>query len=415
MSGRHDGKFLVRKLLAALSAVFLLCGAAAADIVYTTSENYTAGALGVISSDLTTPPSIIVPGLNGDAAVFSFRDGAGKPRVAIIERLFANDGDRVWIYDTENWNNPLFNLVWPGAINIYGMAASDNMLYVACHNTMYPEEKQSKIVQVSMPDYKLTGKEYAPKSDSDGFYPHTTRILAIDNNIYALFLWEKNIASDYAKSKLVKLTANLEFVEEYDVGPNAVDMVAVNDGDGIVVAYMGGPQAAGTVGGLDIFHTGTGIVEHLPKVKDLDQMIAGVCYVNPLCMYFIGQSGDWPYTSKLYKWTGTTDDPTITKVKDISSTTGSSYQVAFDAKNEKIVTLAGNEILIFNLDKNEPEETFTTSDLGGSAYFFALTDSASGGNSNSESSSGCNAGLTAAFLVLAVLPLGLRKTRGKNR
>jgi Synergist-CTERM protein sorting domain-containing protein len=431
MNKGHEGKFLAKRLLAALSAVLLLCGAAAADIVYTTSD-YATGELGTIGigGNPTVSPSL-VPGLGGDTAVFSFPDGSGKPRVALVEldSLAALGGDTVSIYDPANWTAPLSSKRWTGAVNIHGMAASGSMLYVACNGSRTSANSGSNIVQVSMTDYQPTGKAYNYE-DSSGYTAYAEKVLIVGGNVYALFSRAKGGYTEYEKSKLVKLTKDLVEVAEYDVGPNAVDMAAANDGSGIVVAYRGGPQAAGTVGGLDVFSAQTGEVKSLSDGKDLikDQMIAGLCYVNELRLYFIGQryetADSWTPISTLYKWTGTTDaaDP-IHEVKDISSAMGYSYQVAFDGKNgKKIVTLAGDKILVFNLDDNDPEETFTSTELGGNAYSLALTDSASGGNSDGnsdgESSSGCNAGLTTAFLVLAVLPLALRKAhkaRGKNR
>jgi Synergist-CTERM protein sorting domain-containing protein len=253
--------------------------------------------------------------------------------------------------------------------------------------------------------------------------------LTIGGSVYALFNREKGSYPnyEYAKSKLVKLTANLDYVGEYDVGENAMDMVAVNDGNGIVVAYAGGPQAAGTAGGLDLFHTKKDIsterVESLSDGKDLikDQMIMALCYVNTQCLYFIGQSYEasdsdslTPPVNTLYKWTGLTDalNP-IQKVANISSSTGYSYQVAYDGQNDKIAALAGDKILVFNRDDTLKEE-FTSAALGGSAYSLTLTDSASNEKPDEESS-GCSAGLSAAFLAVLVLPLALRKVRGKSR
>jgi Synergist-CTERM protein sorting domain-containing protein len=435
MNKGHEGKFWVKKLSAALSVVLLLCGAAAADIVYTTSD-YTTGELGTISigENSTVSPSL-VPGLGGDTAVFSFSDGSGKPRVAIAEHLAASD--TVTIYDpNDGWGTRIAQESWSvngvPVYNIHGMAASGNMLYAACNGSRMSANSGSNIVQVSMTDYRPTGKAYNYE-DSSGYTAYAEKVLVLGNDVYALFSRAKGGYTEYGKSKLVKLTKDLVKVDEYDVGENALDMVAVNDGNGIVVAYMGGPQAYGTVGGLDQVFTKTGNVVSLSDNKDLikAQMIMALCYINERCLYFIGQNYETadlmiPPVSKLYRWAGSMDAAApITEVADISSATGYSYQVAFDNKSgEKVVTLAGDKILVFNLDNNTPEKEFPGTELGGSAYSFALTDRASGGSSDDESSSGCSAGLTAAFLVLAVLPLALRKTyktyktyetRGKNR
>ncbi|MDR2174542.1 MAG: SYNERG-CTERM sorting domain-containing protein [Synergistaceae bacterium] len=406
------GKF--RVAAGVLLAVFLICGAAAADIVYTTADfsTYT-GELRVIGNDSAVSQSIA--SVTSDTAVFAFRDGAGKRRIAVVERDYTV-GDTVTVCDPADEMTRLFQEKWTGAKNIYSIAASGGMLYAACYAGMGAEG--AKVVQVSLSDCKPTGKEYAYPV-VDGYYPHATKVLTIGGSVYVLFNREKgNYPNyEYAESKLVKLTADLEYVEAYDVGKNAEDMVSANDGNGIVVAYMGGPQAAGTVGGLDLVHTKEDIagdrVESLSEGRDWAQMIKGLCYVNTQCLYFIGQryetAGSLAPVSTLYRWTGTTDAPNpIKEVSDISSSTGYSYQVAFDAKNDKIVTLAGDRILVFNRDDTLKEE-FTGVELNGAAYSLTLTDSASGGREDSDDGgSGCNAGLT-AFLAVLVLPLALRR------
>jgi Synergist-CTERM protein sorting domain-containing protein len=417
MNKKYAGKFLVKKFLAALSVVFLLCGAAAADIVYTTSD-YIAGTgtLGVIDAEMEVKSGLA--NLTGDAVVFSFSDG-GSSRVAVVERNYTV-GDTVIIYDPRDWT-PLFNERWSDAMNIHGIASSGGMLYAACYASRGVEG--SKIIQASTSSYKLTEKEYVYPT-TDGYIANAEKVVVFEGYVYALFSRGKAVEGtypndyEYAPSKLVKLTMDLgESVEEWDVGANAVDMAVANSG--ILVAFAGGSQTSGTVGGIQIVNTKTGNVENLTEGKDLvkDQMIMGVCYVNETCLYFIGQQyaapGDWTPVSKLYRWAGTMDAQTpITEVLDISSETGYSYQVAYDARNDKIVTLAGDEILVIN--RNDTlEEDFSSVALGGGAYSLTLVNSASGGNDDGGSS-GCNAGLT-AFLLALVLPLALCKTRGKNR
>jgi Synergist-CTERM protein sorting domain-containing protein len=341
----------------------------------------------------------------------------------------------VTIYDpNDGWDTRIAQKSWSvngvPVYNIHGMAASGNMLYAACNGSRTSANSGSNIVQVSLTDYQPTGKAYNYE-DSSGYTAYAEKVLVIGNDVYALFSRAKGGYTEYEKSKLVKLTKDLVKIAEYDVGENALDMVAANGGNGIVVAYAGGPQAYGTAGGLDLFHTKTDIstepVKSLSNGKDLikDQMIMALCYVNTQCIYFIGQryetADSWTPVSTLYRWTGTADAPEpIKKVADISSSTGYSYQVAYDGKSDKIVTLAGDKILIFNRDDTLKEE-FPSAVLGGGAYSLALTDNASGERHDDDESSGCNAGAAAAFLALAVLPLALRKThkthktRGTNR
>jgi Synergist-CTERM protein sorting domain-containing protein len=149
--------------------------------------------------------------------------------------------------------------------------------------------------------------------------------------------------------------------------------------------------------------------------KDLikDQMIMHVWYVDTRRLYFIGQryeATDSPPVSTLYKWEGwQTDQNSIKKIETDISSTGYIYQVAYDSRDKKVVTLAGDKILVFDRDDTLKKEFFNT-DLGGSAYSLALTDSAGGGREpDNDDSSGCNAGLTMFAALLFVLPLALRK------
>jgi Synergist-CTERM protein sorting domain-containing protein len=403
------------KILAALLVILLFCGIAAAEIVYTTADfSKGTGELGVIREGKATP---LAAGFPADVRVFSFSK-EGKSLLAVREYEY-DQSDGVYIYDPKtDWDPSIPNITWEKdaveCSNIYDIAVSGENLYAICNDS-------GNVVEIALSDYKPTGRSYAYPA-LDGFAAHGVKLLALnDGRIYALFILEKANYSTYNKSKLVELDRNLEYVTEFDVGENAMDMVNANNGNGIVVAYAGGYQRFGTTGGLDLVHTKADFagkrVESLSNGKKLieDQMITKVCYVDTHCLYFIGQSYEedvgWPPVSTLYKWTGTMDAETpIEVVRDISSSQYS-YQVVFDGNNGKIVTLAGDRILVFNLDNDEPKEEFDSFGLDGlQPYSMALVNSASGGSGNDDGgSSGCNAGLAAFAAFLLVLPLALRK------
>ncbi len=390
------------KLFLALLLALLLCGAASANVVYTTVDNsYTSGTLGMFDGDMAVSPNLVT-NLTGDSAAFSFTYG-GEDRVAVVDHNY-DVGDRVMIYDpAQGWNRPLANESWAGALNTHGMTAVGGYLYAACYNS-------GTVVQATLPEGKLTGRSWACPAP-EGYTAHAERVLSDGTYLYALFSLEGGSYPDvtYEPSRVIRMNADLTAVTEFEVGKNATDMVVW--GDKLAVACWGGPQLFGTSGGIDTLDPKTGTVTEL---TDGNGGITSLCNADGT-LYFIRQdykaAADVFPVSTLCKWTGTGS----VAVRDISSTSGYTYQVAYDSANGNIVTTAGDRVLVLGSD-DVLKKTFLNPELGGNIYSIAViaggsVDPDDDGEDEDDGGSGCDAFAGPGALVLAVPLMALRRRK----
>ena len=101
-------------------------------MVYTTSENYTSGALGIVNPVSGTISSALRSNLGGDAAVFSFSKG-GADRVLLANRLSWGAQTEIQIFNPSDWSNP----EWNGTVNgnLKGVAVLSDDLYLAYYGS----------------------------------------------------------------------------------------------------------------------------------------------------------------------------------------------------------------------------------------------------------------------------------------
>jgi Synergist-CTERM protein sorting domain-containing protein len=382
-----------RVVVSVLLSVFLLCGAAAADVVYTTGNFQDGtGTLGIIREN--TEPAFLSD-FAPDVRVFSFLDG-DETRVAVREYEYGRS-DGIYIYDPETgWSDPI-NETWEKgslkAINIYDIAVLGENLYAACYDS-------GNVVEVSTSDYKPTGRSYTYPTP-DGFVAHGVKVLVLNGDIYALFILDEGDYFTYGKSKLVKLNNDLEAVATFDVGANAADMTAMSGK--IAIAYLGGPYIAATEGGIDVFDTTTEEVTPLERSAGPGKGINSVCSDGKNALYYIELelSGTDVYSGNIEKSTLYKQGAT-TPIKELSTGYSSNYLV-YDSEEKNVVAGSGGNILIFD-DSETLEKTYPIANL----YSLAAVKKASAPEPGG-SGGGCNAGLMAFAALLLVLPLALRK------
>lgn len=101
-------------------------------IVYTTSENYTSGAMGIVDPSSGAISPDVRGNLGGDAAVFSFSK-AGSDRVLIANRLSWGAQTEIQIFNPSDWVNP----EWNGTVNgnLKGVAVLSDDLYLAYYGS----------------------------------------------------------------------------------------------------------------------------------------------------------------------------------------------------------------------------------------------------------------------------------------
>ncbi|GHV37397.1 hypothetical protein FACS1894187_14000 [Synergistales bacterium] len=413
-------------LLALVLSIF--AASAAADVIYTTSDwsgAASVGTLGAIDENFNVKPNLL-GNQTGDTLLFSFKDD-GNERVIVVDKLFNLNGDRITVFDPKNWTVVKNgNQAWDGATNIYDMAVSsvaalNGKLYVAGNGTFSPTKAAGAVFAASTSDYKLSGEKYTPATGDHA--AHGVRVTVLGEHVYALFSVAGDITGTYpdstipySESKLVKLNSDLSPVAEYSAGKNASDMTPWNSG--LAVAYYGGYQYAGpgTVGGIDFFHPATGLVTRLVDGEsDLGgKMVLSVCGAGD-ALYFIGQDG-YDSTTKLYRLTGSIGNVSVKELDDISSSTGYYYSVNYDAKNDTVVVLAGDSIVLYkNSGEKDMIASFDSAALGGGAYSVAILGGAANTDGNGGSGGGgCDVGGVSGLLAL-VIPAFLLATRKKSR
>ena len=101
-------------------------------VVYTTSENYTSGAMGIVDPSSRAISSAVRGNLGGDAAVFTFSK-AGSDRVLIANRLSWGAQTEIQIFNPSDWVNPEWNGTVDG--NLKGVAVLSDDLYLAYYGS----------------------------------------------------------------------------------------------------------------------------------------------------------------------------------------------------------------------------------------------------------------------------------------
>ena len=414
-------KVVKGKVLSALLLALLLCGAAWGDVAYTTvAADYSSGTMGVLSGDagaMVAEPSMVA-NLDSDLLLYSFT-GGGLSRVLLDEHN-TTAGDRISVYDPGDWSAPIANRSWSTTANAHGFEVVDGRLYVAAYDN-------ANIVSYATHEgvaspYGPTGHYYTCRADSTSFQPHAERIVAVGSDLYALVNHaDASYPPLYMASDLVKLNLDLDTSTStrYElVGvQNASDMIALSDGS-LAIAYRGGPQRAGTRGGI--------ILVNLQDLEGEPTEIAGgeaadVGAVESLCsdgsggLWFVAQvyqadsEGKWmDPISKLYHWTGSGAPQ---EVRNLSATSGYSYQVKRDEADGTLAVVAGDRILILD-SAGTLQQEFDSVALGGNPTSVAFFRPVSGGSGDSGGSGGgCSAAGFGALALLLPLFLIRRKSR----
>ncbi len=187
-------------------------------VVYSTSENYTSGAVGVIDPSSGAVEAGVRKNLGGDAVVFSFKRN-GSDRVLIANRLSWGAQTELQVFDPSNWTSPEWNVTVDG--NLHGVTAISDDIYFAYYGS---GSGLGRIEKRSVSNYEVTAsRDMFPVVSED----KAETILATDGG--KLFLlaqgFEKySVSPD--RGALYKLNSDLSLVSSVDVGVNPVGLSA---------------------------------------------------------------------------------------------------------------------------------------------------------------------------------------------
>lgn len=385
-----------------LSCVFLvfmaLCGAAAANVAYTTVDASYTSAIGVIDEGLQVRRA--VGNLRSDALGASFPQG-GKCLYVFLEHD-RTTGDKATVYDPASWDVPVASRTWTNAMNVHGLAAYGGNLYAAAH-------EGGAVIQVNTSSYTATGRYYICTGVPAGYAPHAERVLAAGNVIYALFTATRGTYPGYvyANSVLVGLDSALskELVRYEGLGKNAVDMARIDAGR-IAVACRG---------------TGSVQVVNLNAPDDADWLamevvsaddgtalgdVSAVCEDGRGGFYFIAQrqAGAAARSSlTLYRWTGSARYPV--KVYEAKEVAGQACQLVRDTTyRDRVFAVMGDRVAVLEADGRHVK-TIGSAELGGTPTSVAVIDRPAGGEGKDKSGSGGGCGALDLGLLTLLLPL----------
>lgn len=395
------------RFMKALSRAFLMllvfCGAAAANVAYTTVDASYTSAIGVIDEGLQVRRA--VGNLRGDALGASFPQG-GKRLYVFLEHE-RTIGDKATVYDPASWDVPVANRTWTNAMNVHGLAAYGGNLYAAAH-------EGGAVIQVNTSSYTATGRYYICTGVPTGYAPHAERVLAVGNMIYVLFTATRGSYPGYvyANSVLVGLDSalNRELVRYEGLGRNAVDMAQI-DASRIAVACRG-------TGGVQVVNLNAAdgadwLAAEIVRADDGTALgdVSAVCEDGRGGFYFIAERRDGAAARPnltLYRWTGSARYPV--KVYEAKGVAGYACQLVRDtAYRNRVFAVMGDRVAVLEADGRHVK-TIGSAELGGNPTSIAVIDrpAGDGGKDKSSSGGGCSA-LDLGLLTLALPLLALRR------
>ena len=413
-------------LLSVLMVSVVFAAQASADLAYTVVDStYTSGSFGLLkeTDGYFNTQKEVVTSLNGDHAVYSFMNAAGKQRV-MISQYTKGQPDTVSIYDPESgWKTPI-ERQWTDFSNKRAAAALDNYLYAIGYDN-------AKLVRVDMAgEIYNQDKVYDNYVAETGYTAHGEGVIAFGGHVYGLFSEVKGTYPnfEYSASKVVKFDKDLNVIATAYVGKNAVKMLLSEKL--ILIVSIGGSQNNGSFNKeskIEMLQPDSMIAEDLLKAEDINKLNSSWKYdfrdiavsEEHRAFYILAgaYNSDWSFNSRIYK--ASLDDFRSKKPGSVfadTSGSGSTWQILYDKEAEKVVCLAGNQVNIYNPNNGADVQKVTTQDLGGnlcSAAIIKKVSSGGGGNDDSGGGSGCNAGFAGLLLLASVPAIGL--ARGKKR
>ena len=377
-------KNMKKYLSMALAAVICIAaaGTAFADVAFTTVDNnYASGAMGIISKntsgDLATTPDVVT-GLNGDQAIFSFRNTEGKARVMISQYTYSQP-DTVWIYDPAgSWTTPI-EVQWAN-------------------------------------------------------FSNKRAIATLGSNLYGIFSERKGNYSNYEYNPgvILKLDKDLNIVASADIGKNATKMAVFNDK--IYVTSIGGKQNYGsfnTDSKVEMVDTSTMEVTELLKGTDMSAQYPGwafdfhdIVFSDTDAFILAGayDNSGFTFESRIFKVS--VADLNAKKLGNEfadSSNMGWTWGLDYDHVANQLMCFAGFQLNFYNPDDANDMQVVDSMTAKGNLYSAtAILESiippvpptpTPTPTPTGSSGGGCNGGFAALALV-AVLPL--IKKRGKK-
>lgn len=200
------------------------------NVVYTTSENFTSGTLGVLNKATGVVSSKVVTNLGGDAVAFSFSVD-GKDRIFLANRLNYGASTEATVYDPTDWS-----VKWNETLtgNVHGVTTTSKGLFIAYYGS---GSALGWVEKRSLDDYSsvVLSKDIVPVASED---KGVSILSANGDSVYLLVQGFEKYSSSYDKGAVYELDENLSVTKSVDLGINPVSLSTM-DGD-LYAACNGG-------------------------------------------------------------------------------------------------------------------------------------------------------------------------------
>lgn len=400
-----------------------------ADVLFTRQTNYSNTALGVINGS-GAPVSPLIGNMGGDSGqgIFGFTNAEGGYRVAISLYGSGAAVDTINVYSpgaeedwskADVWGKPAAEIT-TSLFNTRAMKAMNDYLYGISYNNAAVSK-----ISTSSDDYKeLATLEFEPQ---EGYSGHGEGLVTYNGSVYAIFSASKGTYGNYSylPNTLVKLDADLNETAtlplaglNFDGGAQGAYALS---GSTLYVTSVGGSQPYGTLNEASSI-----------EAADLDAMTAKTLVTaadvykkdNTFNHFFkaVVVAGDkiyikaveWKadfsgYSMRVYETTAEklAAGDIGTMIKDFTGT-GWTAGMSYDSKTGYLWVAAGTSL---NRYDGAAWTTYDKDALQGDLAQFAVANVPSAPTPDSGSSGGCNAGIPAALMAIAFIPLLIRGKR----
>ena len=382
----------MKKFLASLIFLGMLCGAASADFVYSTTN----GKLGIINISGSDSVSLSDTRYNGskeNSIIATYwenntSNGDGNSKLLLVTRASnpASNDTAVRFQGSniagpiDDVNNPINLQNTHNAQFIYG-TQSGGGVYIASGACvrMYGTDKFN--LEKTFDEYK--SDDIVPNPEIKGLILNSTRV-------YILLSRNKKESNDLFYELDGQISTKVKNTRIREVSPLTKTMQYISNSR----------IAIGHATGVDIYGSG--------KILSSDAPVVSLCSDNGDGLYYVTQSND---VYELYHYSSSTKLSTL-----MTNATGNHAGI-YHTDNNTLTAIMGGEMKFYKMENDSLFKTFTSADLGGIPY--NITAAVTGGDSGSSGSSGCNLisdeGLGIRnVLILMLIALGLAIRRGKN-
>ena len=383
----------MKKFLASLIFLGMLCGAASADFVYSTTD----GKLGIInipSADSVDLSSTRYEGTKANSIIATYwenntSNGNGNSKLLFVTPTTGGpeSSDTAIRFQNANISAPLddaenpITLQGANGSKIVATTQSGGSIYIAAGSSVRKYSTESFALEKV---YEEASNDVVPNPEING-------LLLTASRVYVLFTRNKAESKDIVLDFDGQLSTGIRNFNSWEVASCSKTIQFISNSRMLV----------GHEEGIDILNG--------ERLVSSDAPVISICSDNGDGFYYATLSND---LSSVYHYSASTSTATAL----LSNVSGNHVNVNH-TDYDTLTVIAGGEMKIYKMEDDSLLKTYTASELGGTPY--NITVAIAGGDSASGGSGGCNLirneelGIR-NFLIILLVVLGLSLRRVKN-